>query len=128
MKKILWLITAVILVVLIVFIYWRYYFVLADGTQAGTLNIFQKKGIIFKTYEGKIILSGFKENVQSNEFSFSVIKEDVAQQLLKISGREVNVHYKQYFGSLPWRGMQKYIVDSIYEVRGLPGESMIKPK
>ena len=72
--------------------------------------------------------AGFKENVQSNEFSFSVLKEDVAQQLLKISGREVNVHYKQYFGSLPWRGMQKYIVDSIYEVRGMPGETIIKPK
>ena len=59
MKKIFWSIAAVILVVLIVFTYWRFYFVLADGTQAGTLNIFQKKGIIFKTYEGKIILSGF---------------------------------------------------------------------
>jgi len=102
--------------------------VVADGTQAGTLNIFQKKGIIFKTYEGKIILSGFKANVQSNEFSFSVTKESVAQQLLNFSGREVNLHYKQYFGSLPWRGMQKYIVDSIYEVRGVAGETTIRPK
>ena len=128
MKKILWSISAILVVVLLIFSYWRFYFILAEGTQAGTLNIFQKKGIMFKTYEGKIILSGFKANVQSNEFSFSVIKEDVAEQLLKVSGREVNVHYKQYFGSLPWRGMQKFIVDSIYEVRGLPGESMIKPK
>ena len=128
MKKILWSISAILVVVLLIFSYWRFYFILAEGTQAGTLNIFQKKGILFKTYEGKIILSGFKANVQSNEFSFSVIKEDVAEQLLKVSGREVNVHYKQYFGSLPWRGMQKFIVDSIYEVRGLPGESMIKPK
>lgn len=128
MKKILWSISAILIVALLIFGYWRFYFVLADGTQAGTLNIFQKKGIIFKTYEGKIILSGFKANVQSNEFSFSVTKEDVAQELLKVSGREVNVHYKQYFGSLPWRGMQKYIVDSIYEVRGLPGETIIKAK
>ncbi len=128
MKKILWYISAILIVVLLVFGYWRFYFVLAEGTQAGTLNIFQKKGILFKTYEGKIILSGFKANVQSNEFSFSVTKEMVAEQLLKVSGREVNVHYKQYFGSLPWRGMQKYIVDSIYEVRGLPGETIIKPK
>ena len=128
MKKILWSISAILVVVLLIFSYWRFYFILAEGTQAGTLNIFQKKGIMFKTYEGKIILSGFKANVQSNEFSFSVIKEDVAEQLLKVSGREVNVHYKQYFGSLPWRGMQKFIVDSIYEVRGLPGESILKPK
>ena len=128
MKKILWSISAILIVTLLVFGYWRFYFVLAEGTQAGTLNIFQKKGILFKTYEGKIILSGFKANVQSNEFSFSVTKENVAAELLKVSGREVNVHYKQYFGSLPWRGMQKYIVDSIYEVRGLPGETIIKAK
>jgi len=128
MRKILWSVSAIVLVILIIFCYWRFYFVLAEGTQAGTLNIFQKKGILFKTYEGKIILSGFKANVQSNEFSFSVTKENVAQQLLQVSGREVNVHYHQYFGSLPWRGMQKFIVDSIYEVRGVSGESVVKPK
>jgi len=127
-RKIIWLIISVLVVAVSVFIYWRFYFVLAEGTQAGTLNIFQKKGILFKTYEGKIILSGFKVNVQSNEFSFSVTKEEVAQQLLKVSGREVNVHYKQYFGSLPWRGMKNFIVDSIYEVRGLQGETILKPR
>ena len=128
MKKIIWSVVLILLVALAGFIYWRFYFVLSEGTQAGTLNIFQKKGILFKTYEGKIILSGFKANVQSNEFSFSVTKQDVADQLLKVSGREVNVHYTQYFGSLPWRGMQNYIVDSIYEVRGPQGETILKPK
>ncbi|HVZ24435.1 MAG TPA: hypothetical protein VG842_00165, partial [Sediminibacterium sp.] len=99
MKKAFRISLIVLVLFLAIFVYWRYYFVLADGTQAGTLNIIQKKGIIFKTYEGKIILSGFKANVQSNEFSFSVTKPEVAEQLLKVSGREVNVHYKQYFGS-----------------------------
>lgn len=128
MKKFGWIITAVVVLIIVVFIYWRYYFVLAEGTQAGTLNIFQKKGIIFKTYEGKIILSGFKANVQSNEFSFSVTNEKVAEQLLQVSGREVNVHYKQYFGSPPWRGMKNFIVDSIYEVRGVSGGTNINSK
>jgi hypothetical protein len=128
MKKYLWIISAIAVTAIGIFIYWRYYFVLAEGTQAGTLNIFQKKGILFKTYEGKIILSGFRANVQSNEFSFSVTKENVAQQLLKISGKEVNVHYKQYFGSLPWRGMKNFIVDSIYEVRNVQGETGLKPQ
>ncbi len=128
MKKFFWTLGVVLVLGLSIFIYWRFYFVLAQGTQAGTLNIFQKKGVIFKTYEGKIILSGFKANVQSNEFSFSVVNEKVADQLLKVSGREVNIHYIQYFGSLPWRGMQTYIVDSIYEVRGIQGESILKPR
>ncbi len=127
-KKIISFIVIVLILVITGFIYWRYYFVLADGTQAGTLNIFQKKGFVFKTWEGKIILSGFKANIQSNEFSFSVTKPEVAEQLLKVSGREINIHYKQYLGSLPWRGMQNYVVDSIYEVRGVNGETIIKPK
>ena len=127
-KKIITYIVIILLLAISVFIYWRYYFVLADGTQAGTLNIFQKKGFVFKTWEGKIILSGFKANIQSNEFSFSVTKPEVAEQLMKLSGRELNVHYKQYLSSLPWRGMQNYIVDSIYEVRGVNGETILKPK
>ena len=127
-RKIIWTIVTVLLAAISLFFYWRFYFVLAEGTQAGTLNIFQKKGIIFKTYEGKIILSGFKANVQSNEFSFSVTRKEVAEQLLKVSGREVNIHYQQYFGSLPWRGMQNFVVDSIYEVRSLPGETQIKAR
>lgn len=128
MKKIVWTISLILFFSLLIFGYWRYYFVVADGTQAGTLNIIQKKGIMFKTYEGKIILSGFKANVQSNEFSFSVTNPHVAAELLQVSGREVNLHYKQYFGSLPWRGMQNFIVDSIYEIRGSQGESILKPK
>lgn len=126
-RKIIWLIASIIVVILAVFIYWRYYFILAEGTQAGILNIFQKKGIVFKTYEGKIILSGFKTNVQSNEFSFSVTDEKVARQLLEASGREVNLHYKQYFGTLPWRGMKPFIVDSVYEIRNVQNQYMIKP-
>jgi hypothetical protein len=88
------------------------------GTKAGTLNTFMKKGYVFKTYEGKIIQSGFKQNIQSNEFNFSVTKPSVAKILLDNAGREVEVHYREYFGAIPWRGMEKYVVDSVYEVRG----------
>ena len=87
-----------------------------------------RKGYVFKTYEGKIIQSGFKANVQSNEFNFSVTKESVAQTLLNNAGREVEVHYVEYFGALPWRGMEKYIVDSVYEVRSGDGHTGINPK
>ncbi|MEN9685176.1 MAG: hypothetical protein RLZZ28_962 [Bacteroidota bacterium] len=129
MKKILWTFAAILTVALIVFIYWRFYFVFAEGTKAGALNTFQQKGMIFKTFEGKLIQSGFQANVQSNEFDFSVTKKSVADILEKNSGREVNLHYKRYFGSLPWRGVQSYIVDSVYEIRGaVSEESTIKPK
>jgi hypothetical protein len=38
------------------------------------------------------------------------------------------VHYKRYLGALPWRGVEKYIVDSILEVRGLGNQTIIAPK
>ncbi|WP_026768114.1 hypothetical protein [Asinibacterium sp. OR53] len=127
-RKILRNFIIILILVLICFGYFRYYYVFATGTKAGQLNTFQYKGILFKTYEGNIIQSGFRANVQSNEFDFSVTNQHVADILLRSSGRDVELHYKRYFGSLPWRGMQKYIVDSVYEVRGVSGETIIKPK
>jgi hypothetical protein len=122
-------IAAVIVVAgLIIFCYIRFVYVFAEGTKAGVLNTFQKKGYVFKTWEGIIIQSGFKANVQSNEFVFSVTNQRVIDVLEKISGREVNLHYKRYFGTLPWRGMSTYLVDSVYEVRGVAPETTIKPK
>lgn len=117
-----------LLLILAGFVYFRYYWVFADGTKAGILNTFQKKGYLFKTYEGKIIQSGFKVNVQSNEFEFSVVSESVAKALMENAGKDVELHYKSYFGALPWRGMQKFIVDSVYEVRGTNGETILSPK
>ncbi len=110
------------------FFYFRFYWVFGSGTKAGVLNYFMKKGYVFKTYEGKVIQSGFKVNVQSNEFEFSVLNENVAKTLLDNAGREVELHYKEYFGALPWRGMQKYIVDSVYEVRNSQYPSVLSPK
>ena len=127
-QKIIWTAIIILLVALSGFIYWRYYFVYAEGTKAGLLNTFQKKGVLFKTWEGKIIQSGFRANVQSNEFDFSVTSESVAEQLLRCSGKEVELHYKRYFGTLPWRGLERNIVDSVYEVRGAATESIIAPK
>lgn len=127
-KKIIWSFVTVLVVVLASFIYWRFYFVYSEGTKAGQLNTFQQKGFVFKTYEGIIIQSGFKANVQSNEFIFSVVDKNVATILSKNSGREVNLHYKRYLGTLPWRGIENYIVDSVLEIRGVEGERTIKPK
>lgn len=122
-----WLFAMVLLIVAIV-VYWRYYFVYATGTKAGILNTFQEKGFLFKTYEGKIIQSGFRANIQSNEFEFSVTNKKVARLLLDNSGLEVRLHYQRYLGVLPWRGLNAYIVDSVYDIRDANGQSVIKPK
>lgn len=114
------IIIALVILILSGFIYWRYFFVFAEGTKAGVLNTFQKKGYLFKTYEGQLIQSGFRGNptttVQSNQFSFSVTDENVARKLMENSGKDMELHYKRYIAPLPWRGMQLHIVDSVYQI------------
>ncbi len=62
--------------------WWRHYYVFGEGVKAGDLNYLVKKGYIFKTWEGKLIQTGFKTPVpgaiQSNEFQFSITDERVA--------------------------------------------------
>jgi hypothetical protein len=110
-----------------IFFYFRYYWVFAVGTRAGVLNTFMEKGVLFKTWEGKIIQSGFKANVQSNEFEFSVENERVAKLLNDNPGTEVQVQYREYLGALPWRGMQVYIVDSVYQIKGVTLDKGVTP-
>lgn len=114
------------------FVYWRFYWVFGEGVKAGELNFVVKKGYLFKTYEGKLIQSGFKGGVagsiQSYEFEFSVINENIANQLMNNSGKTFDLHYTEYLGGLPWRGNSKYIVDSILSMNGGAGNKVIDPK
>lgn len=120
-KRIITIITIVVLLVITGVFYYRYYFVFGDGTKAGTMNYFVHKGVIFKTYEGRLIQAGFKApaqgNIQSNEFMFSVTDGKVAKQLNDNAGAYIEVHYKEYFHTLPWRGVSEFIVDSVISVQ-----------
>lgn len=67
---------AIVLLLLVggAFFYVRYYFVFGAGVKAGTLNYVVKKGYVFKTYEGILIMEGFRTEsrgtLQSNQFVF----------------------------------------------------------
>lgn len=120
MKKILWIFVAVVVVALGLFLSVRYYWVFGDGVKAGTLNYVVRKGYVFKTYEGELILTGLKSmapnSMQSNEFLFSVDNADVAKKLELASGSLVQLHYREYNGAIPWRGYSKFVVDSIVSI------------
>ena len=116
---------SILVIALAAFIYIRFYYVFGDGVKAGELNQITYKGYVWKTYEGRLIQAGFKGSVpktggtatiQSYIFDFSVADEEIANELMKCSGKVVEVHYKEYLGALPWRGMQKHIVDKIISV------------
>ena len=116
-------IITVCLLVLAGWLYWKFWFTYAEGTDTGELNYFSRQGVLFKTYEGKIIQSGLKRTaaaqggVQSNEFKFSVKNEAIADSLMHCTGRTVEVHYRKYNGTLPWRGESMFVVDSIWSVK-----------
>ncbi len=127
---------SIVIIALIVigagFMYWRFYWVFGEGVKSGELNFVVRKGYLFKTYEGKLIQSGFRGgmagSIQSYEFEFSVENERIATTLMENSGKQFDLHYKEYLGAIPWRGNTKYIVDSILSMSGQPAEKVIKPK
>lgn len=108
----------VILLALGGYFYWKYYFTYSSGNRFGLLQKFSHKGNVFKTYEGEMILSSVRSNVNvplaSEKFFFSVTDDRVAGQLMNLQGRNVTVHYQEKNGTLAWRGESRYIVDSVH--------------
>lgn len=123
-KVIAWVV-GIVLVALAAGAYFKFFFVFGEGVKAGELNQLVYKGWVWKTYEGRLIQTGFHSGysnkdagrIQSNEFNFSVVDEAIADSLMRCGGKMVELRYKEYNGTLPWRGMHKYIVDEIVSVR-----------
>lgn len=131
-KKILIITVLILLLILGGWIFIHFFWVFGTGVKAGELNQVVYKGWVWKTYEGRLIMSGFRNDkngngLQSNEFTFSVDKHaesrkangalfSVADSLMRCSGKMVQVKYREYRGALPWRGIQKYVVFDILSV------------
>ncbi|MFT3886188.1 MAG: hypothetical protein QM724_12410 [Flavobacteriales bacterium] len=114
--RLLWKVLFVLLAVVLLAGYFRYYWVFGEGVKSGELNYVVRKGVLFKTYEGKMIQTGIRSqsgSLQSLEFLFSVQDPRVAERLMVNSGSQFNLHYTEYMGALPWRGYSKFVVDSI---------------
>jgi hypothetical protein len=129
-KIIAWVV-GILLVAAALTCYFKFFFVFGQGVKAGELNQLVYKGWVWKTYEGRLIQAGFKSggksgtSLQSNEFNFSVVSKSVADSLMRCSGRNVELHYKEYNGTLPWRGMQRYVVDKIISISPAEGTTEI---
>jgi hypothetical protein len=98
----------------------QYYYPYAEGVKSGKLDQVVYKGLVFKTYEGKLIQPGIKPSesggIQSNEFVFSVAKKDMAEKLMHAGGKTVELHYTEYFRAIPWRGYSRFVVDEIVSI------------
>jgi hypothetical protein len=100
-----------------IFIYWKYFYTYSEGYRAGLLQKFSHKGVIFKTYEGEIILSSVSSNrdvaLASEKFLFTVTNKALMRQFDTLQGQPVIVHYRQKNSQLFWRGDSPYLVDSV---------------
>lgn len=85
MKKIVNLIVIILIILIGSFVYWKYFFNYSDGYRAGLLQKFSRKGNVFKTYEGEMILSSIRSNqniaIASEKFLFSVGDEEIAKKV-----------------------------------------------
>lgn len=116
-RKFLYLASFVIVIVLAAVVYYRYFYTYSEGYRAGLLQKFSRKGAIFKTYEGELILSSVAGRsdvvIASEKFFFSVTDQELANNLDTLQGRTVIVRYKQKIAPLIWRGDTPYYVDSV---------------
>jgi hypothetical protein len=118
-KLIKWIISLLV-IVLIIFFYWKYFYTYSDGYRAGLLQKFSRKGTIFKTYEGELVLSSVSGSsgnnsavIASEKFYFSVRLDSLAARLDTLQGRSVIVHYRQKNAPVFWRGDSPYLVDGV---------------
>ncbi|MCH5222812.1 MAG: hypothetical protein J1E82_02115 [Muribaculaceae bacterium] len=114
----LWVIAALVVIGLIIGCWIRYFSpYVEDATQYGYVENIEKRGSIFKTYEGTLI--PYRElmdttRIYSRDFIFSVEDNKTAATLKEAlyNAKPVRVGYKKYHATLPWRGANKIVVTS----------------
>ena len=117
MKKVL----AIIVIVLLAVSAFMYYGTYSEGAQAGVVMKITKKGVLFKTWEGRLDMGTVgksrKEDLGSKIFEFSI--KDDNQTLLKqlhaaqLSGERVNLIFEQKYMKFIWDGETKYFATGV---------------
>lgn len=94
----------------------------SEGSRAGTIVKFSKKGVVFKTYEGELNMGMFitdnaAANYGSNIFNFSVPSgnKEVVETIEKVilTGSRVKMYYQEKYVSFLWVGESKYHIYKI---------------
>lgn len=109
--------TFLLVIFLAGFVYWKFFYTYSEGYRAGLLQKFSNKGVIFKTYEGEMILSSVSSNrdiaLASEKFLFTVTNKSLIREFDTLQGEMIIVHYRQKNGTVFWRGDSQYLVDSV---------------
>ncbi|MCZ8354044.1 MAG: hypothetical protein O9340_04875 [Cyclobacteriaceae bacterium] len=121
MKKfITWTILLVLVVIGSVFSFY-YFAVYEEGVMAGRVLSVTQRGMIFKTYEGKLSvesfgsLKGVSPLAETRDFSIESDQAEVIKALEEVaaSGEHVNLRFIRRYKTFPWRGETKYFVTGV---------------
>lgn len=84
----------------------------SEGVRSGELIKFSHKGLLVKTWEGEISqgISG------AQIFSFSVLEEDVVDDLVKFEGQYVKLFYEERYKTFFWWGDSLYFITKVESV------------
>ena len=96
-------------------IYWFYFNEKSNGDRKGILVKFSHKGNIFKTDEGEMWL-GCRQTVNAEKYFFSVTNDSLASILRNLQDECLQIEYKEYRATLPWRGESKYVVFGVKKI------------
>jgi hypothetical protein len=116
------IITLVVGVIVLSFLYWGVY---ERGIMAGKVLRVTQKGMLFKTYEGKLnletfgALKGASPIAESFDFSVENDQNDVIKELeqVALSGERVNLHFIKRYTTFPWRGDTKYFIEKVERIK-----------
>ena len=115
MKKFLTYSIVSIVIVLIAYFSFIYFVTYSEGFRAGELVKISKRGLVFKTWEGRLS-QGVSEEQQ---FDFSIQSKDkeVIEKLKELQGKKVKLTYIERFGTFAWLGDTKYFVKDVEEIK-----------
>lgn len=96
--------------------HWSY----SSGERAGWVQKFSRKGWICKTWEGEMAMVSMP-GAATEKFPFTVWDDDVGQQINRLMGRRVSLHYEQKMG-LPTScfGDTRYYITRVTLVEEIP--------
>jgi len=104
------------------FLYWGVY---ERGIMAGKVLRVTQKGMLFKTYEGKLnletfgALKGTSPIAESFDFSVQEDQKEVIKDLeqVALTGERVNLHFIKRYSAFPWRGDTKYFIEKVERIK-----------
>ena len=111
MKKFFLKFTGLLILGFIIYLCFLYFASYSEGVRAGRLVKFSHKGVIVKTWEGEI-----SQGVSDSQiFIFSVEDKEkkVIEDLNRLQGKFVTLHYFERFGKLFWLGDTKYFITKV---------------